>query len=798
MRTKIFNFKKYEDKWKNFTPKKEEKVCKKKIYILGMWMYPSGYMHMGHVRSFMIVDIIARLFHLKDYKVFNPIGWDAFGLPAENAAKSYGIHPKEWTYSNIEKMKSQIKKCQFMFNWENEMFTCNKDYYKHQQKLLIRMFKDGYLINKEEYLNWDPVDKTVLANEQVIDGKGWRSGAFVEKKLMRQWFIKISDYAEILLKDLDKLKGKWPQKIIEMQKNWIGKKTGYIIKFQSCGEKFSCCEKDVEDIVIFTKSPHFINKVEFVVAAPDSKIGIDLYKSNKEIKEFIKNNPKIKNKKDYRGIFTGIYLINPYDFSSIPLYIGNYVEGNYGTGVVMGVPSVCENDELFAKNNSINIIHKNNINNYLDNVSQQDNDFTKKLLSENIIKNKTVYSLKDWCISRQRYWGTPMPFIFCENCYIVPNENFPIELEENMENHEKKKYINCPKCGNTNAYKETDTMDTFVDSSWYSWKFSSINSEDIFNESVKTTGTVDYYVGGPEHATTHLLYARYMGKILKKYNYINEDEPFRNLFTQGMILMKSYKDTIKNEYVFPKDVYEENNKFYTIKDKNPIKVGVYEKMSKSKKNIIDPLEIIDSYGVDTMRLFVMSDTPPGKDFIWNENNLQGCWRFINKIWNLNTNIQNLHQVGEVEALEDFVMNMFYRIVKNFENFEFNIGIAHMRIIINYIEEHWSKIDATKLKEIWQDFLKLFWCICPIVSMECLESWNNFNLTMPYVKESHQLNKYLLLICVNGKKIHEIEVNNNENEDIIKEKIFLIFPDLNLKKSKKIIFVKNKLINFVKN
>lgn len=788
MRTKIFNFKEYEVKWKNYSPEKNENGDF--IYTLGMWMYPSGNVHMGHVKNFMIVDSTARLFHLKGYNVFNPTGWDAFGLPAENAAKSYGIHPKKWTYENIDKMKAQLNKCHFMFNWENEMRTCDKSYYKHQQKLLIRMFKDGYLVKKEEYLNWDPVDKTVLANEQVIDGKGWRSGVLVEKKLMSQWFIKLSDYAEILLKDLKRLEGYWPNRIIEMQRNWIGKTEGYSIVFKS-----SCDGEIINEIPVFTKSPYFINKVEFLVAAPDSHIGIEFYKRDPKIREFIETNPRKTNTKDYRGIFTNIYFINPYDFSSIPLYIGNYVEGNYGTGVIMGVPSVCENDKQFAEKNGINIQHEIEIKNYLDNMTLEEENFTKELIHQNITIVKTFYRLKDWCISRQRYWGAPIPFIYCDKCGIVPHENLPIELEENMEDYDKIKHINCPKCGNPKAYKENDTMDTFVDSSWYSWKFPCFDSEDIFDERIKN-GTVDYYVGGPEHATAHLLYARYFGKILKKYNYITNDEPFTRLFTQGMVLMNSYKDTVTNEYVFPKDVFEEKGNLYVEvnKEKHLIKLGPCEKMSKSKKNIVDPIEIIDKYGADTMRLFIMSDTPADKDFIWNENNLQGCWRFINKIWNLNLNIKNFSSSGDVKNLEDFVLNMFYRIVKNFENFEFNIAIAHIRIIINYIEDNWNTLDSTRLQEIWQDFLKLFWCLCPIISCECLSMWNNLNFTLPIVKQNHQLSQYILLICKNGRKISEMEVNADESEDIIKQKIFKLYTEL--EKSTQIIYIKNKLINFV--
>ena len=798
----IFPFKKYENKWKDFILPKKNGMKK---YILEMWPYPSGDIHMGHVRNYTIGDIIARLRMLQGYNVFHPMGWDAHGLPAENAAIAHGIHPKTWTEKNIARMKQQLQSLYFAYDWDYEISTHSQNYYKFQQELFIEMFNMGLIVKKEEYVNWDPVDNTVLANEQIINGKGWRSGAIVEQKLLSQWFCKISNYAEILLKDIDKLEGHWPSQILTMQRNWIGKNDGFAIKFKIfINELNKNIVNNFNEIEVFTKAPWMLPKVEFITLAPENQLAIYLYKNYEFIKEFIKNNKRNKDIKDKRGVNTGIYIINPYNNEKIPLYIGNYVLGDVGTGVVMGVPSICENDHEFAVENNIFIKNSININDkYLENITEENIKKIKELKDRGIVYDKTTYRIKDWCISRQRYWGTLIPIIYCENCGILPNIKIPIDLPstiDELKSPEWKKTI-CYKC-KKNAIKETDTMDTFVDSSWYFWRYPSAkNNDKIFDDNLVNFPSVDLYIGGPEHAVLHLLFARFFGKVLKQLNYINEDEPFKNLYTQGMICMQSYKNEKTGKYVFPKDVIEDGFFLYTMENgvrENVIKQSV-EKMSKSKKNVVDPNEILEQYGVDSVRLFVVSDTPCNKDLQWNDKALNGCWCFNNRIWSITNNILEHKPIDESknENFNNYALNMFNKIIYDLEKINVNVAIATIRIFVNYIEENKNYITKDLLISKWKDLLKLYWCLCPIISLECLtllEDDLQFNL--PENKPQSELPNYELVVQKNGKKIFTFQVSSDSSKEdiikIIKEK----YSSYDLYNYKNVIYVKNKIINFV--
>ena len=779
MNKNIFAFKHFEKKWKNFIPVKKKGPF---TYILEMLPYTSGSLHMGHVRNYTIGDVVARLKYLQGYCVFHPMGWDAFGLPAENAAREYHIHPRTWTQNNITSMREQLKALFFSYDWDYELTTCDASYYKHQQKLFIEMFKAGFIKKKEEYVNWDPVDETVLANEQVVDGKGWRSGAPVQKKLLSQWFATISDFSEILLEDLKKLEGHWPSQIITMQRNWIGKNEGYAIKF--------------EDFEIFTKSPYFLPQVEFLAVAPDSPYGIKLYKKYAEVETFIRNNPRDDNQKDTRGVFTGIYVENPFNKIQIPVYVANYVLGDYGTGIVMGVPSICENDHNFAINNNLKIKYPINLVEYLNTgPSSEDLQLQNQLLKDKIVYEKTTYRLKDWCISRQRYWGTPIPIIYCEDCGILPNENLPIEVPENIvyDNH-----MPCPKCGKT-AKKETDTMDTFVDSAWYFWRYPCAKSEKIFDDNLKNYPVVNLYIGGPEHAVLHLLFARFFGKVLKIFGYIEENEPFQNFYAQGMICMQTYKNKVTNTFVNPKDVEKDTNGLFVINNGTPQEVilGSYEKMSKSKKNTVSPQEILQQSGVDALRLFIVSDTPCHKDLQWNEKSLNGCWTFINRIWRITHEIYGhvTKNQEKNEFFQEYSWNIFFNIIKDFETISINVAIAQMRIFVNYVEDNKDCISSELLKSQWKDFLKLLWCICPVISMECLELLgDDLKFELPFSRHKIQGDVYHLVIQKDGKKIQILEVKSTWEEADLLPIILEKHPYLS--GYSHIIFVKYKIMNFV--
>lgn len=779
MNKNIYPFKKIQEKWKKYVIPKNKDAPN--FYVAAMWPYPSGELHMGHVRNYTIADIMARLKHLQGYNVFQPMGWDAHGLPAENAAKEHNMHPRTWTENNIATMKEQLQSLFFAYDWAYEMSTCDEVYYKFQQKLFIEMFKAGFVKRKEEYVNWDSVDKTVLANEQVINGKGWRSGAPVERKLLSQWFFTISDFSEILLKDLDKLEGKWPSQIITMQRNWIGKNVGYAIKFGH--------------MEVFTKSPYFIDKVEFLAVAPDSTYGIELYKKYEVVREFITHNSRTTDKKDMRGIFTGEYTYNPYNNQKIPIYIGNYVLGDYGTGVVMGVPSISESDYNFATQNHIKIVHAMAIEDYME---REPNDrelaLQKDLLIKNIAREKTVYKMKDWCISRQRFWGTPIPIIYCERCGALPNEDLPVKSCE----HEDLNTI-CPKCRGK-ALKEKDTMDTFVDSSWYSWRFPcSQNSEEIFDENLKKFPFVNIYVGGPEHAVLHLLFARFFGKMLNILGYIEDSEPFHTFYPQGMICMQTYKNKVTNTFVNPKNVVEEDGLLYTTNNgiKQEVIRGNFEKMSKSKKNTVSPTELLKVYGADALRLSIVSDTPANKDLQWNEKNLNGCWCFNNRLWTITHNLisHNTTNDSRDSFFTNYSLNIFHNIIEELQALNINVAIAQIRIFVNYVEENKNFISKDLLVEKWKDLLKLYWCICPIISMECLEILgDNLEFKLPLSKAKCESHIYELVIQRNGRKLSTMEVKDTLTEQEIIQLVINTYD--NLKHHRKVIFIKYKVINFV--
>ncbi|BAZ82601.1 leucine--tRNA ligase [Sphaerospermopsis kisseleviana CS-549] len=665
-----------EEKWQQTwlelgLDKTNQDPTKPKFYALSMFPYPSGSLHMGHVRNYTITDVIARLKKMQGYRVLHPMGWDAFGLPAENAAIDRGVPPAQWTYKNIDQMKKQLQRLGLSLDWEAELATCSPDYYKWTQWIFLQFLEAGLAYQKEAAVNWDPIDQTVLANEQVdSEGRSWRSGAIVERKLLRQWFLKITDYAEELLNDLDKLPG-WPERVKVMQANWIGKSTGAYLEFPIVGLD--------EKIAVYTTRPDTVYGVSYVVLAPehpltqlvttsDQKAAVEAFikevSNQSELERTAEDKPK-------RGIPTGGKAINPFTGEEVPIWIADYVLYEYGTGAVMGVPAHDVRDFKFAKEQNLPIkvvivpeigADENLKSAYTEpGILINSGEFNginsvdgKKAITEyaekqGFGKERVQYRLRDWLISRQRYWGAPIPVIHCPNCGIVPvpEKDLPVQLPEEIELSGRggsplahlESWVNvpCPSCG-TPAKRETDTMDTFIDSSWYFLRFTdATNAEKIFDGGrVNDWMPVDQYVGGIEHAILHLLYSRFFTKVLRDRGLLNFDEPFQKLLTQGMVQGLTYMNPKKGgkDKWIPSNLVDANNPV-DPQTGEPLE-KVYATMSKSKGNGVAPEDVINKYGIDTARMFILFKAPPEKDLEWDEADVEGQFRFLNRVWRLVT------------------------------------------------------------------------------------------------------------------------------------------------------------------
>ncbi|MDA9598914.1 leucine--tRNA ligase, partial [Candidatus Pelagibacter sp.] len=699
---------------------------KKKFYCLEMFPYPSGKIHMGHVRNYTIGDVLSRYKTLRGYNVLHPMGWDSFGMPAENAAKQNNLNPKNWTESNIKTMKSQLKQLGLSIDWDKEISTCSADYYKHQQKLFLELYDKGLVYRKESYVNWDPIDKTVLANEQVIDGKGWRSGAIVERKKLNQWFFKISNFSDELLKGLDTL-NEWPEKVKTMQKNWIGKSLGCEIDFKIEGSK------EINLIKCFTTRPDTLFGFSFLAVSIDHPLS-KYYEDNSEFKDFKKECSKTGTTEESIaqatkiGFKTNLLAINPLDNSiKVPVYFANFVLMDYGFGAVFGCPAHDQRDFDFAKkykleiktvvkpdNENDNFIVKDEaysgpgtlINSkFLDGLkvpSQSIDETIKFLENKNLGEKKINYRLKDWGISRQRYWGCPIPIAYDEknNIVKIPENQLPVKLPENVdinvngnpldaEDNWKKIIIDGKKC-----IRETDTLDTFVDSSWYFLRFCSANNKSLaFDKSdLDYWMPVDQYIGGVEHAILHLLYSRF---FMRAINLNNPDvkivEPFKGLFTQGMVCHETYKDG-NNNWLSPDEIFSENGKDFFLK-KNPkekVKVGPSESMSKSKKNTIDPQNIINLYGADAVRFFILADSPPERDIQWSDEGMISAYKFIQKFWLLNEQILEItkSKLSSIERkeIDVFTNQSIDKINQALNKFRYNVIIATCHEIYSFFKK----------------------------------------------------------------------------------------------------------------
>ena len=848
-----YNFNTIEKKWQKFW--EDNKVFKtkvdrklKKFYVLEMFPYPSGKIHMGHVRNYTIGDVLARYKSMQDFNVLHPMGWDSFGMPAENAARQNNLDPKEWTEKNISVMKSQLKKLGLSIDWDREISTCSEDYYKHQQKFFLDLFDKGLVYRKENYVNWDPVDQTVLANEQVIDGKGWRSGAIVERKKLNQWFFNITKFSEQLLDGLNNL-NEWPNKVKTMQSNWIGKSYGCEINFKIEGLE------NHKDIKIFTTRPDTLFGCTFLALSVDHPLSKFYEKDEKFIrfKDACSRSGTTEEalaQAEKLGFKTEINGIHPFDpTKKIPVFFANFVLMDYGFGAIFGCPAHDQRDLDFARKYNLDVIpvvkNPENENSeikdiaytgpgviinseFLNGLKAPDEAILKsiEILEEKKLGNRKInFRLKDWGISRQRYWGCPIPIAYDENGNLikVPPELLPIKLPEKIDlnkngnplDHQvewKKITIN-----NKEYTLETDTLDTFVDSSWYFLRFCSPNnSEEGFNQDeINYWMPVDQYIGGVEHAILHLLYSRFFMQALSyENNGLNILEPFKGLFTQGMVCHETYKDE-NNNWLNPNEVTSNDGKNYFLKnDKNiKVKVGPSESMSKSKKNTIDPEEIISNYGADAVRFFIMSDSPPEKDIQWSDEGIEGAYKFIQKLWILHNKILNKLNLNiKNEKFDDdlikFTNLLIYKITNNLENFRYNVIIANFHEMYNFfIKEHEKNINTKTLIDCYRKILKLLSPFIPHFTSECFENLKKFE----EYKEDKKINwpnydkKYLnndevnIVIQINGKKREIFKVKKDISEvevlDLIhkNQKLVSYFDNKEIIKK---IFVPNKIINLI--
>jgi leucyl-tRNA synthetase len=830
-----------EEKWVNFFQNnqvfKTKKNTNKKFYCLEMFPYPSGNIHMGHVRNYTLGDVIANFKRLNNYNVLHPMGWDSFGLPAENAAIQNNLHPKDWTEKNISTMRAQLNGLGLSIDWNKEISTCDPTYYKHQQILFSIFFKKGIAYKKKSYVNWDPIDNTVLANEQVIDGKGWRSGAIVEKKELNQWFLNITRYSDALLNSLDNLNG-WPEKVRLMQKNWIGKSIGCEIDFLT-----DCKENKVR---IFTTRPDTIFGASFIAIAPDHPF-TEFFKNDDKFKDF--KNLALRNigtestlsKNEKLGFKTGFSAFHPFLNKKIPIYVANFILMDYGTGAIFGCPAHDQRDLEFAQKYKLEIIPvvspkiseiiKIKEQAYIDDGyvinSEFLNDLTTHEAKKNIIQKieekkignaKIIYRLKDWGVSRQRYWGCPIPIMYREDgkVMLVPEKDLPVELPSDidfskpgnpLENHPTWKYTKCPETG-MKAIRETDTLDTFVDSSWYFLRFCSSNErEQPFNiDDANYWMPVDQYIGGVEHAILHLLYSRFFTLALQDDFKLKFSEPFKNLFTQGMVCHPTYK-TESGKWVFPKDVIEKEN-LHFLKNNEKVFKGDSQAMSKSKKNIIDPDDIIKIYGADAVRWFILSDSPPDRDIQWSDNGIQGSFKYIQKIWRTYEKIKIYKKEQEKSDNSFFITTnvLIKEITECVEKFHINVAVAKLYIFLNKINEEIDKklLSNEEIEDSYKKYLIIVSIFIPFVSNECWEKLTGQNdlssQQWPEIKVlDAKKDNYDLVIQINGKKRAIINATNNESEESILTKSLAIKNIKVILEEKTIIkkiFIKNKLLNIV--
>jgi leucyl-tRNA synthetase len=735
-----YNFKETEAKWQAVWAERKtfcvgEESDRPKYYVLEMFPYPSGRIHMGHVRNYTMGDVVARYRRAAGFNVLHPMGWDAFGLPAENAAMERGIHPADWTYSNIATMRGQLKQMGLSLDWAREIATCHPGYYRHQQQLFLDFLETDLAYRKESWVNWDPVDHTVLANEQVVDGRGWRSGALIERRKLAQWFLRTTAYGDDLLDALKSL-DRWPERVRLMQEKWIGRSQGAYIRFRLSDQRTRTSLD--ERLEVFTTRHDTLFGMTFCALSPHHPLAATLGGKDKKAAAFIAECDLLGTSEaaieaaEKKGYDTGLVVHHPFDAKRVvPLYIANFVLMDYGTGAIFGCPAHDQRDLDFARKYGCDVIpvvaprdadpatFSIGDEAFVDDGVMVNSDFldrldvpsakqrmVERLQAEDIGEATTVYRLRDWGISRQRYWGCPIPVIHCEACGVVPvpRSDLPVALPEDVEfdkpgnpldRHATWRHVDCPGCGAT-ARRETDTMDTFVDSSWYFARFCSPRADRPTDRAqVDYWLPVDQYIGGIEHAILHLLYSRFFTRAMRESGHVSLDEPFAGLFTQGMVCHETYRDQ-RGNWLFPSEVETlPDGKAVKSDDSSPVTVGRSESMSKSRRNVVDPEQIIDAFGADTARLFMLSDTPPERDLEWTDAGIEGAWRYVNRLWRMVTSpagrlgVQGgeMPQLGAAaEATRRLVHKTIAGVTDDLEKFRFNRAVARVRELTNLLGE----------------------------------------------------------------------------------------------------------------
>ncbi|EGF92025.1 leucyl-tRNA synthetase [Asticcacaulis biprosthecium C19] len=824
---------------------------KPKYYVLEMFPYPSGRIHMGHVRNYAMGDLVARFKRARGFDVLHPMGWDAFGMPAENAAMERNVHPKGWTYDNIANMRSELKRLGLSIDWTREFATCAPEYYGQQQRWFIDLLKNDLVYRRESQVNWDPVDMTVLANEQVIEGRGWRSGALVEKKKLTQWFMRITRFADDLLEGLSTL-DRWPDKVRTMQANWIGKSRGLQMRFP--------IHKSDESVEIYTTRPDTLFGAAFIAIAADHPLAQGLASQNPKLADFIKSIQKGGvsqadiDTAEKLGFDTGIKVDHPFKpGTTLPVWVANFVLMDYGTGAIFGCPAHDQRDLDFARKYNLpvtevvlpngadpttwyvgneaytgpgTIFHSD----FLDGleIEAAKDAAIERIEALGLGTGATVFRLRDWGVSRQRYWGCPIPVIHCEACGVVPvpDDQLPVVLPEDvtfdipgnpLERHPTWKHVNCPSCG-AKARRETDTLDTFVDSSWYFARFTDPKHPQPINKAAADHWLpVDQYIGGIEHAVLHLLYARFITRALNHCGYLDVKEPFAGLFTQGMLTHETYADGVddigKPNWVEPADVQVE-----TIDGKRvatrvstgaALTIGDIEKMSKSKKNTVAPGDIFDTYGVDSARLFVLSDSPPERDVQWSTSGVEGSWRLTHRIWDLFDGLPDVAIPCTDEAAAIALRKAAHKAVKlvteGFEGFRFNAAIAKLYELVTTIRT--ADIAKTGSEARIEALTLLAGLIAPVTPHLAEECWTRLGrdgliaeAAWPHFDPAlAQDDAYIMPVQVNGKRRGEILIQNGASEDEIRE---TALADADVKRHldgatiRKIIIVPNRILNFV--
>ena len=846
-----------------------------KYYVLEMFPYPSGRIHMGHVRNYTMGDVVARVKRAMGFAVLHPMGWDAFGLPAENAAAERNIHPRVWTYDNIVAMKAQLKSMGLSLDWSREIATCDPAYYKHQQKMFLDFMREGLVERRKSKVNWDPVDQTVLANEQVIDGRGWRSGAVVEQRELTQWFLKITDYSQDLLDALDTLE-RWPEKVRLMQKNWIGRSEGLLVRFVLDP---STTPDGTNELEVFTTRPDTLFGAKFMAVAPDHPLAAAVARKNPALKAFIEEcrhrgtaEADIETAEKI-GFDTGIRAVHPFDPSwTLPVYVANFILMEYGTGAIFGCPAHDQRDLEFANKYGLGntpvvcppgsdpktfmitdtaydgdgrIINSR----FLDGmtIAEAKDEVARRLENESAgnrpaAQRQINFRLRDWGISRQRYWGCPIPVIHCKSCGVVPaaEKDLPITLPEDvtfdrpgnpLNWHPTWKHVKCPQCG-APATRETDTMDTFVNSSWYFIRFTDpwIKTAPTDRKVADAWMPVDQYIGGIEHAILHLLYSRFFTRAMRKTGHIGLDEPFAGLFTQGMVVHETYRK-LDGEWVTPADVNVETQgdvrRATLISTGEPIEIGPIEKMSKSKRNTVDPDDIIKEYGADVARWFMLSNSPPERDVEWTERGVQGAWRFMQRLWRLVGEAAETAQSAPADRPSQFspaattlrkaTHYALSRVTDDIEKLHFNVCVAHIYEFANRISTIIGEIEGPEgavpalgpdfrwaMREAVNVLVQLFHPMMPHLAEECWAALGHDTLVAeaPWPQVERDLlieNTLTLPVQINGKKRADVTVARDAGAGEIEAAVLAleaVQKVLDGKVPKKVIVVPQRIVNVV--